>query len=45
LRGRSRSFSGLGLAIVKRQTEAIRGRVRVEDARPGARFVVELDAA
>jgi signal transduction histidine kinase len=37
--------SGLGLAIVKSQIEAIGGRVWVEHASPGARFVVELDAA
>lgn len=44
--GRSRDLggSGLGLAIVKRQVEALGGRVWVEDAAPGARFVVELDA-
>jgi len=44
--GRSRELggSGLGLAIVKSQLEAMGGSVRVEDAGPGARFVVELDA-
>ncbi|MBL9016109.1 MAG: HAMP domain-containing protein [Myxococcales bacterium] len=45
--GRSRAVggSGLGLAIVKSQIEALGGKVWVEDAAPGARFVVELDAA
>ena len=33
---------GLGLAIVKSQVEAMGGRVWVEHAAPGARFVVEL---
>jgi len=37
--------SGLGLAIVKQLTELMGGRVWVESAKPGARFVVELDAA
>lgn len=44
-RSRDRGGSGLGLAIVKRQIEAIGGRVWVEHGAPGARFVVELDAA
>lgn len=45
--GRSRDVggSGLGLAIVKSQLEAMGGRVWFENAQPGARFVVELDAA
>jgi two-component system phosphate regulon sensor histidine kinase PhoR len=44
--GRSRAAggSGLGLAIVASQVAALGGRVWVEDAAPGARFVVELDA-
>ena len=40
-----RGGSGLGLAIVKSQSEALGGRVWVDHAGPGARFVVELDAA
>jgi two-component system phosphate regulon sensor histidine kinase PhoR len=44
-RSRDRGGSGLGLAIVKSQIEAIGGRVWIEHAEPGARFVVELDAA
>ena len=44
-RSRDRGGSGLGLAIVKSQIEAMGGRVWVEAASPGARFVVELDDA
>ena len=45
--GRSRAVggSGLGLAIVKSQLDAMGGRVWLEHGEPGARFVVELDAA
>jgi signal transduction histidine kinase len=44
-RSRDRGGSGLGLAIVKSQIEAMGGRVWLEHNDPGARFVVELDAA
>ncbi|MEO6772027.1 MAG: ATP-binding protein [Kofleriaceae bacterium] len=44
-RSRDRGGSGLGLAIVKSQVEAMGGRAWLEHAEPGARFVIELDAA
>ncbi len=44
-RSSDRGGSGLGLAIVKSQVEAMGGKIWVEDNAPGARFVVELDAA
>ena len=34
--------TGLGLAIVRAVTEAHGGEVRLEDAEPGARFIVSL---
>jgi len=40
--GDSGGSTGLGLAIVSTVAEAHNGRVLVEDAEPGARFVVEL---
>lgn len=43
-RSRDQGGSGLGLAIVKSQVEALGGRAWVESAKPGARFVIELDA-
>ena len=39
------SSSGLGLSIVRAVAESHRGSVVLEDARPGARFVVRLPAA
>jgi two-component system, OmpR family, phosphate regulon sensor histidine kinase PhoR len=44
-RSRDQGGSGLGLAIVKSHVEAMGGRAWFEHAKPGARFVVELDAA
>ncbi|HUS30625.1 MAG TPA: ATP-binding protein [Kofleriaceae bacterium] len=44
-RSRDQGGSGLGLAIVKSHVEAMGGRVWFEHADPGARFVIELDAA
>jgi two-component system phosphate regulon sensor histidine kinase PhoR len=44
-RSRDQGGSGLGLAIVKSHVEAMGGRVWFEHANPGARFVIELDAA
>ncbi len=39
------SSSGLGLAIVRAVAESHGGRVTLEDARPGARFVVHMPRA
>ncbi|MEP6954112.1 MAG: HAMP domain-containing sensor histidine kinase [Solirubrobacteraceae bacterium] len=39
------SSSGLGLAIVRAVAESHRGRVTLEDAQPGARFVVHMPRA
>jgi two-component system phosphate regulon sensor histidine kinase PhoR len=44
-RSREEGGTGLGLAIVKSHVEAVGGRVWFEHANPGARFVIELDAA
>jgi two-component system phosphate regulon sensor histidine kinase PhoR len=44
-RSREQGGSGLGLAIVKSHIEAMGGRIWFEHAEPGARFVIELDAA
>ena len=44
-RSRDQGGTGLGLAIVKSHVEAMGGRVWFEHAEPGARFVIELDAA
>jgi two-component system phosphate regulon sensor histidine kinase PhoR len=44
-RSRDQGGSGLGLAIVKSHVEAMGGRVWFEHGAPGARFMLELDAA
>jgi two-component system phosphate regulon sensor histidine kinase PhoR len=44
-RSRDQGGTGLGLAIVKSHVEAMGGTVWFEHAEPGARFVIELDAA
>ncbi|HEY4059714.1 MAG TPA: ATP-binding protein [Kofleriaceae bacterium] len=44
-RSSDRGGSGLGLAIAKSQVASMGGRIWVEDNAPGARFVIELDAA
>ncbi|HTL33092.1 MAG TPA: ATP-binding protein [Kofleriaceae bacterium] len=44
-RSRDQGGSGLGLAIVKSHVESMGGHVWFEHAEPGARFVIELDAA
>ena len=44
-RDRDHGGSGLGLAIVRELAQAHGGTVRIEDARPGARFVVRAARA
>ena len=44
-RARATGGTGLGLAIAREIVEAHRGAIHVEDARPGARFVVVLPPA
>ena len=44
-RGRVEEGYGYGLAFVRTVVLAHGGKIRVEDARPGARFVVELPLA
>lgn len=44
-RSRDAGGAGLGLAIVREVVTQHRGSVRVEDASPGARFVIELPSA
>ncbi len=44
-RSRDQGGSGLGLAIVKSHVEAMGGRVWFEHAKPGARFVIELESS
>lgn len=43
-RSRQTGGTGLGLAIVRQIVDAHRGKVWIEDAQPGARFVVRLPA-